>query len=185
MIAEQIQNTEIFKIKNFLDADSCDQLVNWFSSSERNNNTDDFFKNRTLAYSNIQDSRIKKFIGGVKYDLTYVVRSCFQEAVFPNYTDLVFWPSNSEMESHADNSFPDRTDNGYGYRNITALIYLNDNFRGGETFFSNKNITVSPERGLLIMYPSNLEYSHGVRKVLGDRYTLAAWFTKDLNYIEL
>jgi hypothetical protein len=62
--------------------------------------------------------------------------------------------------------------------NLPTLIYLNDDYEGGELGFPTHNMLIKPKIGDLIMFPGNLNYPHEVKEVLsGTRYTLPLWFT--------
>jgi len=87
-----------------------------------------------------------------------------------NYTLQKIVPCQSDLglSFHAEQS------NGNN-KSMTAgiIIYLNDNFGGGELVFKNKNITVLPESGMLICIPPTVEYEHAVKNVTyGERHTL-------------
>lgn len=67
-------------------------------------------------------------------------------------------------------------------RLFTALIYLNDNFEGGETQFVNKNLTITPLQGRLILWknlssgkcdPLSLHAGNPVKS--GTKYILVTW----------
>jgi hypothetical protein len=52
---------------------------------------------------------------------------------------------------------------------FTILLYINDDYEGGEIHFSNENVTIKPEAGSVVIFPSNL--SHEVKTVIsGNRY---------------
>lgn len=54
-----------------------------------------------------------------------------------------------------------------------VVIYLNDNFSGGELYYRSKGIEIAPKRGMLVIHPATKEYTHGVREVTeGIRYGL-------------
>src|SRR4029077_19939128 len=40
-------------------------------------------------------------------------------------------------------------------RDYTALVYLNDNFTGGELVFPDRDVVITPKPGLLVAFPSN------------------------------
>jgi prolyl 4-hydroxylase len=40
----------------------------------------------------------------------------------------------------------------YGQRAITLLVYLNDDFEGGETYFPNLDCKVSPKKGTAVVF---------------------------------
>lgn len=59
------------------------------------------------------------------------------------------------------------------------VIYLTEDFDGGETEYVNKNISVKPKSGRLVMHPGNDEYSHGVRHFYGgDRIIYSGFIHK-------
>lgn len=66
-----------------------------------------------------------------------------------------------------------------------ALTYLNDDYEGGEIYFSDYNLEIKPLPGELIFFPGTQHYMHGVREVLsGNRYALMTFFTTPkLKYI--
>lgn len=61
-------------------------------------------------------------------------------------------------------------------RCISALIYLNSNYEGGEIEFPNFGLRIKPQPGMLILFPSNFAYSHAARPVVnGTKYALVTW----------
>lgn len=69
----------------------------------------------------------------------------------------------SRMSSHEDAILPM---NGGGY---TALLYLNDNYEGGEIMFTEENISVKPSAGSLIIFPERTVHEVLLVKE-GNRY---------------
>lgn len=60
------------------------------------------------------------------------------------------------------------------------VIYVNDDFTGGELHFPEIDVTYTPEKGALIIFPSADEYLHGVKPVGAGptRYALPAFVNK-------
>jgi hypothetical protein len=58
------------------------------------------------------------------------------------------------------------------YLAYTIVVYLNDDYEGGELYFNDLDITIKPEAGSIIMYPSSAPYSHQSLKVLKGRKIL-------------
>ena len=63
-----------------------------------------------------------------------------------------------ELKAHTDQ----HTDPSINY---ATIIYLNDNYNGGELFFSNKDLQLKPKPGSLVIFPGTDEFNHGVRHV--------------------
>lgn len=61
-------------------------------------------------------------------------------------------------------------------RDISILLYLNDDYEGGELVFPNQHITIKPKAGMLVAFPSNHHFVHGVNPVTkGTRYAMVTW----------
>jgi hypothetical protein len=74
-----------------------------------------------------------------------------------------------EYKAHADGT----TDIG---RSISAIVYLNNNYEGGEIEFVNFGIKIKPEPGMLILFPSTYPYSHIAHPVTeGTKYAMVTW----------
>ena len=87
---------------------------------------------------------------------------------------------------HADNERREHgrwVPNHTPQRHYTGLVYVNDDFTGGELVFPGRDLVITPKPGLLVGFPSNHKFVHAVPKVLsGKRYSLPIWFS--VNSIE-
>ena len=73
----------------------------------------------------------------------------FYKLTAPIYADLlqlVHWPVGMSMPPHADNAYPDGTPHEMGYRDFGAVAYLNDDFEGGELYFTALDIVIKPRQ---------------------------------------
>ena len=72
-----------------------------------------------------------------------------------------FMPVHSDRGPHENNN-----DILHGF-----VIYLNDDYTGGELYYPRKGISIKPSKYSLIIHPGSEEYEHGVQKVVdGSRY---------------
>ena len=56
---------------------------------------------------------------------------------------------------------------------ISAVIYLNDDYEGGEIEFTRHGLVVKPEAGDIIVFPSNFVYEHSSLEVIsGTKYSV-------------
>ena len=62
------------------------------------------------------------------------------------------------------------------YRKLATMIYLNDNFEGGETEFLYQSKRVEPKMGRLVICPTSFTHTHrGNPPLTGDKYMLNGW----------
>ena len=60
---------------------------------------------------------------------------------------------------------------------VSALLYLNDDFEGGEHYFNYYDICYKPQAGDILMFPSNYMAAHEVKPILkGSRYSYLGWY---------
>ena len=61
-------------------------------------------------------------------------------------------------------------------RDYSLLIYLDEDFEGGELVFPNFDYRLRPEAGMLAAFPSDCRYLHGAMPVLsGVRHAIVSW----------
>lgn len=58
-----------------------------------------------------------------------------------------------------------------------VIIYLNDNYNGGELFFPDHNFEIKPPAKSIVVFPGTEDYMHGVREVLDGptRYVMPSF----------
>lgn len=139
----------ISKIDNFLEHKKCDELINYF-----NQNTQSVQKYRdTYILKYIYKPILDKLCKNIKfYDFKNV-----------DNMEIVLWPKDSFMKPHYD-------EGDY----LSFIVYLNDNYEGGETVINN--IKIKPKKGSIVIFSNGL-YLHNVNKIKNnERYTLIAWY---------
>ena len=86
-----------------------------------------------------------------------------------NWMQIVKWPVGAFQLHHIDQAQPDTS--------MSSILYLNDNFNGGETYFKDGSF-FAPINGRILYFDGNY-FKHGVIPITkGTRYTLAAWYKK-------
>ncbi|CAL8247405.1 unnamed protein product [Lota lota] len=121
--------------------------------------------------------------------------------LFFSFTHLVCRTAiTGDQEGRLDLSHPVHVDNcllepetghcwkeppAFTHRDLSAVLYLNDNFDGGDLFFTNRDAKtvkarVRPGCGRLVGFSSGPVNPHGVTAVTtGRRCAMALWFTKE------
>jgi len=94
--------------------------------------------------------------------------------------------NNGHFRSHSDSAYFD-SGGVFQYtsphRVFTSIIYLNDDFEGGELVLASvvddagQPIVIKPQAGMLIVFPSDVRFMHEVRPVIkGVRCAVVGWF---------
>ena len=85
-------------------------------------------------------------------------------------THIAKFVPGSGMHEHYDTGRP---------KDIATLVYLNDDYVGGDIYFPDYDMSFKPKPGDLLCFPDNEDYVHGVKPILdGIRYTTPRWFTR-------
>lgn len=85
-------------------------------------------------------------------------------------THIARFEAGAKMHEHFDSSRPN---------DIATLIYINDDYDGGEIYFPDYDVSIKPRAGDLVCFPDNPAFVHGVKLITsGVRYTTPRWFTR-------
>ncbi len=91
--------------------------------------------------------------------------------IAPDSYFLSHWIIGESLEAHTDNLKYDHPDTHSPRSIINALLYLTDDYTGGEIFFPEVNMSIKPKAGSVVVFDSDL--MHGVNVVeSGTRKTL-------------
>ena len=149
----------ILELPHFISDDQCDEIIALFHSEKEN-------QERWVGSLNVhlESKDLKELgIGDRVYMLAKQMSGLVQEV---DTCNIACFPDGKGMQAHTD----------YPWDAFGFVIYLNDDFDGGETFFELDELkTISPEKGKMIIFPGNTVV-HGVNTVHnGDRYTVSGW----------
>lgn len=96
---------------------------------------------------------------------------------------IIKWRAGMEQQPHADKQLPDGSPNPFPTYDLNSLFYYNDNFTGGELYYPEFDLEIKPEPGLAVAHPGDINYLHGVKKVLsGERFTTPSFYTIETLY---
>lgn len=122
---------------------------------------------------NIRDASLKKL-----KDL--------QEAIFPELKNYVSDYTNKDlvMDSFAllryteGQFFVEHSDGSDKLgRALSIVIYLNDDYEGGEIYFRNQNLTIKPRAKSMVMFPSTDDFLHEAKPVIsGTKYAIVSFW---------
>jgi hypothetical protein len=83
--------------------------------------------------------------------------------------NLLRYETGEEYKAHYDGGIREA-------RSISPILYLNDDYEGGEIEFVNFGIKIKPKAGSLYIFPSTFPYAHIAHPVTeGTKYAIVTW----------
>jgi Rps23 Pro-64 3,4-dihydroxylase Tpa1-like proline 4-hydroxylase len=160
------------------ESDNCvgvfkDELAGWFKDMNKYREGSDLefwlscwsgkaiSLNRKTAKSSFVDKPLISVLGGIQ----------------PSILNSFYTEDNNLLQYTETQKFNSHYDGGSGSkRTISPILYLNDDYIGGEIEFVNFNIKIKPKSGSLILFPSNYAYRHTAHPVTsGTKYAIVTW----------
>lgn len=163
----------IYHVKNFVAPSEIKILNEYLDSMDVKNFKDVFYINaegdeyngqREISDESVEqkmknlDSKIKSFIAESYFgdkDISVV------KYVWTRALELIRWQVDSSLGKHSDGPSDPAE---FPLIKIGTLIYLNNDYEGGELVFNDYNMIIKPEPGDLVIFPNH--YMHEVLKVL-------------------
>lgn len=100
------------------------------------------------------------------------------DRIYADSLNLIKWPHGYVQPAHADDENFGGEPHIYNWRQIGCVLYLNDDFDGGEIHFPQHGVTIEVKPKMLAFFPGDINHAHGVNRVLnGTRYTVSTFWT--------
>lgn len=135
----------------------------------------------TNNYSDLMDifkNVFEDYVGKNKERLSLNIASPVENNIDVNQMPERTWidQKNILVRKYTEGSFMlPHGDGGVGIvPSFTALLWLNEDFEGGELEFPDLDLTIKPETGSVLVFPSMSE--HGVKTLIsGERFVTSAY----------
>lgn len=169
--------------ENFISKEDCQYLIDTAIAADVwENGGHEFWNNRISNYYNIRDydKKAAEIMLDANIRCSNVIRNNYAvPEIYSDTLQIVRWFPGMEQPPHADD-MTDTDIKGLEHRAFGSIIYLNDNYEGGQTYYPNYNISITPQAGKLAIHPGNPDHLHGVTKIEGEiRYTIASFWTSN------
>jgi len=168
--------------KNIVTENLCNSLINYnFPYEASKYQTHD-------SGAIVKQERVKMSDAWIKKESVFytAVKSCFEEVIVKYKTDFPLFSvgrttdfrinkygKGGFMSRHVDNIHHSHGQQ-YGYPQVSALLYLNDDYDGGEFYVADKKFL--PIKGSAIIFPSNFMFPHEAKPVTkGTRWSIVTW----------
>lgn len=178
-------------IPNLISKEEAAWLVNFAEGIEQwEYGGSDFWDNRSLNAINIYEQHNKevgKFLFDLRNKMSQEIESVYGNPVYPDLLQIVRWFPGQEQSPHADD-MTNSNEEGlewFHHRHYGSILYLNDNYDGGHTYYPQHNFEIKPEVGTLAVHPGDPDHMHGVTKVTGGiRYTIASFWSRNPEFFD-
>lgn len=175
-------------VPDFLTSGECDRLTTMFDRVhglvKHRRIGIDFWEGRIVYMGDVAEHNASAaaIMGDFQKRATALLGE-FYALTRPLWTDTVqlnIWERDSFLPPHTDNSNPDGTAHSTPWRDFSSIVYLNDDYEGGELYFTAQDRVLKPRRGMLVAFSAGYHHEHGVLKVRGGRrITMPAFYTFD------
>lgn len=189
-----IKKDHIYLWEDLVDLEDLTKIHDWWKS-EKENDINDFdtlpwFEDSALYWSECIGTPIENEVRKIRDKMLEAARKSYNnKEIVPNTTTLVHWKEGKYMDAHKDDGYADDKDTLF-MREVTAVMYINDDYQGGETFVLNEDthqeeISYVPKKNTMLMFKSDSSCEHGVKEITaGRRLTISMWFTTLNEYQE-
>lgn len=187
-----VTRNKIIEVPNFVDADTAKNMIKYFDKVGDDRWGDIAFYNSKgmglppndplFAECGLEDHFFEK----LREQYKYCVSSIFGRPVRPNTSHAQKWYVGGFAAPHSDNSDFDGNPTAFEINKYVGILYLNDDYEGGELYFPDHGIDIKPNSCSYYVFPGGIENIHGVREILkGERYTMVSfWDFEEADYTE-
>jgi hypothetical protein len=185
----------ILIVKEYLSREACERIVAYAESQTAKPIGVNIFdaKNNTIDGMALDRTRLTEHvkIDGMACDIINLFNDVFCNRVAPFY-DVAFqyyerpqilrYPVGGHYAVHADSECWNKDLQRWtrtSARDYSVVLYLNDDFEGGEFEFTEQKYRIKPEPGMLVTFPSDHRFRHTALPTRsGIRYALVSWAKK-------
>jgi hypothetical protein len=173
---EDVKN--IYVYENFISSEDLSKINDYIKSSTFASDAIHEFPYETLSF--IPDYSILLIMEKYRDIIKVLLEEKFDCRVkLSHISDLTKYKTGDNLNEHADKVCA-------SWRDLSTSLYYNEDYEGGELYFSQYDLTFKPKAGMMIYFPAGANYQHGVNYVTsGTRYaTTTFWKVEKWNSIQ-
>jgi len=171
----KVKNLQVFE--NFIEQEDQLLAMDLLKQLEMENQFP-LWKDGRLLLVNPEIPAIHTFVKKYSKKILDLYKGSFEYELYLQEFFLAIFPEGASMGAHIDSDGDSRT------FIISAVLYLNEDFTGGEIVFPKLNFEYQPKaRSVVCFQAYGADYLHEVKTLTsGKRYTIPLVFTKDKQY---
>jgi len=163
--------SEIKVIDNWLTVEECNYLIWAFEYDgsavlwEEVKKGDKHFPRRLTSWLEDRDTKSAPYLYSIRNRIT-------EEFIHKYYYPLLF-PTQTYLDGVVDSAMAGPEQSWWDY--YSSILFLNDNFEGGDISFSEEEVSVTPRMGSLLLFPSSEIWE--TLKITGTSYRMLSKYT--------
>lgn len=181
-IVDDPKEFTVFSKEQLLSKDECEYLV-WLAETTQEwpSAPFSFWSERNIGLLTVLPRHMyasvatAKLVVSIHHKIKEFVSKSFGVECYADQIGIVRWPPGSFQMPHID-------DVSGMSRVCGCVVYLNDDYEGGRTYYPYYGKENIPMTGKIFAHDSGHSHLHGVTKILGKtRYTIASTWSTDKN----
>jgi predicted 2-oxoglutarate/Fe(II)-dependent dioxygenase YbiX len=173
---------DVYEVENFLSTDEVSSLIAYFESDKDSWQQTCFYNARVMDpiapwQAGKSLSIDEDYMKNLRFKLQSLAEELFSKELKNLSLSAHKWLEGAFADYHSDNTELDGTPNAWRENKLVTIIYLNDDYSGGDLIFRDHPIKISPKAGTVVVFDVGIENVHGVTEVTaGSRWTMLASF---------
>jgi hypothetical protein len=190
-----VEHNRIVEIPNFVKPETAKKMIDFFENCGVQWGDIAFYGSLGMGLKPDPELLKEKglspaFFDDIREKFREAVEMVFERKVRPNTSHAQKWDVGGFASPHSDNSDYDGNPNAFEINKYVGILYLNDDYDGGELFFCDpdngmeKWLSFKPNVYSYYVFPGGVENVHGVSEILkGTRYTMVSfWDYAEIKY---
>lgn len=177
-------------VENYLDGAMRTKLLNYVEQSASHRVTVGMSSNgQALSFKEDEGFMAERIeLGGIKDDIVPLFNDLYRNVIkremgidvhWYEFPHVLRYAAGGKYEPHSDSENYDadsRTWKKGVDRDVSVIMYLNENFEGGALHFPDHDLRIQPKAGMLVCFPSDHRFIHAAEPTRsGTRYALVTW----------
>ncbi len=178
-------------LEDFLDRKICDALYDAFHdlSARIVNRVPGFWDGRFIWHSDVSKAyrELADHMLNAQRRAAAIITDLYRltEPIYPDLLQIMSWSVGIHMPPHADNANPDGSSHAMAHRDFSGIVYLNDDYHGGEFYFTALDTVIKPKKGMLVAFTAGFYHEHAVLRVeKAQRLTMPFFLTFDKKWAD-
>jgi predicted 2-oxoglutarate/Fe(II)-dependent dioxygenase YbiX len=173
---------DIVSYKEFMSEEECAKIVAYFEDESQPWTMSAFFESYGMSLMP-EDPLLEQY--GLPRDhlkkladrLQAVVEDAHERPLKPVSSHAQKWQAGAFAPFHSDNTDMEGNPSAWEKSKLVCLLYINDDYDGGDLDFRDHDLTIAPKVGELITFPGGINNVHQVTVVKnGTRHTIGAFW---------